>query len=238
MGSMASTWRAAADTLVSDLRHVFADRLRSVVAYGPHIEGVNEAPLTCLALVESIGLADLEACARVAPEWERRRLATPLILPHEEFRRSLDAFPLEYGEIIRAHQLVYGPNPFDGMTIAREDLRRACETQVKSHLVHLREGFMESGNRAQRVAELVTASAAAFAALLRQVERLRGGGTARRDDATLEGARAAGLPEGVVRDVLSLEHPRAVPTADAARLFPDYLTAVEQLARAIDTWRE
>jgi hypothetical protein len=237
MDSMTSTWRGAADTLVSDLRHVFAGRLRSVVAYGPHIEGVNEAPLTCLALVESLQLADLEACARVAAEWEHRRLATPLILPDEEFRRSLDAFPLEYGEIIRAHQLVYGSDPFDGATIAREDLRRACETQIKSHLLHLREGFMESGNRPQRVAELVTASAPAFAALLRQVARLSGGSTAGRSDATLEGARAAGLSAGVVRDVLSLEHPGSLPTADAARLFPEYLKAVEQLARAIDTWR-
>jgi hypothetical protein len=26
-------------------------------------------------------------------------------------------------------------------------------------------------------------------------------------------------------------------TTDAARLFPDYLAAVEQLARFVDTWR-
>ena len=149
---MTSTWRAAAETLVSDLRHVFAGRLRSVVAYGPHIEGVDEAPLTCLALVESLSVSDLEACARVEPEWERRRLATPLMVPEDEFRRSLDAFPLEYGEIVRAHERVFGPDPFDGVEIRREDLRRACETQVKSHLVHLREGFIESGNRPQRVA--------------------------------------------------------------------------------------
>src|SRR5918999_6038435 len=125
------TWRAAAETLVSDLRHVFAGRLRSVLAYGPHIEGVEEAPLTCLALVESLSVSDLEACARVEPEWERRRLATPLVLVADEFRRSLDAFPLEYGEILRAHERVFGKDPFDGIPIAREDLRRGCERQGK-----------------------------------------------------------------------------------------------------------
>ena len=231
------TWRVAAETLVSDLRHVFAGRLRSVLAYGPHIEGVEEAPLTCLALVESLSVSDLEACARVEPEWERRRLATPLLVPEDEFRRSLDAFPLEYGEIIRAHQRVFGEDPFDGVEIPKEDLRRACETQVKSHLVHLREGFIEAGNRPQRVAELVTNSAPAFAALLRHVAQLAGARLTARSEATLEGARAAGIPEGVVRDVLALERPSNVPTADAARLFPQYLAAVEQLAKAIDTWR-
>src|SRR5688572_2981566 len=99
MRSMA-TWRSAAETLVSDLRHVFAGRLRSVVAYGPHIDGADHEPLTCLALVETLGLSDLEACARLESDWARRRVATPLILPEEEFRRSLDAFPLEYGEIV------------------------------------------------------------------------------------------------------------------------------------------
>ena len=230
-------WRHAAETLVGDLRRVFAGRLRSVVAYGPRIEGDEEAPLTCLALVQSLGFADLEACAQLASGWERRDLATPLILPEEEFRRSLDAFPLEYGEIVRAHERVFGDDPFDGVPIAREDLRRACETQVKSHLLHLREEFMESGNRPAQVAALVAASAPAFAALLRNIARLNGSAAAGRTDATLEGARTAGVDEGVVRDVLALERPGNLPTTDAARLFPQYLHAVEQLARAVDTWR-
>jgi hypothetical protein len=234
---MSSPWRAAAAVLVSDLQRVFAGRLHAVVAYGPQLDGVNDAPLTCLALVESLGIGDLEACARQATHWRRHALAIPLILRDEEFRRSLDAFPLEYGEIIRAHERVFGPDPFEGASISPADLRRACETQVKSHLLHLREGFLESGGRPQAVADLVTASAPAFAALLRNVASLNGVPAAGRTDATREGARAAGLSQGVISDVLALEGQRAVPTTDAARLFPEYLAAVEQLARAIDTWR-
>jgi hypothetical protein len=234
---MTSSWKSAAGTLVSDLQRVFAGRLRSVVAYGPCVEGIDDAPLTCLALVESLGLSDLEACAGVAGAWERRHLATPLILPEDEFRRSLDAFPLEYGEILRAHQRVFGDDPCAGVAIAREDLRRACETQIKSHLVHLREGFVEAGNRPQRVAELVAASAAGFSALLRQVAQLSGATVTTRAEATLEGARAAGVADGVVRDLVTLERGGKIPTADAARLFPEYLSAVEQLARAVDSWR-
>ena len=235
---MASTsWRATADTLVTDLRHVFADRLRSVVAYGPSMDGADEAPLTCLVLVGSLGFSDLEACARIAPEWGRRHLATPLILPEDEFRRSLDAFPLEYGEILRAHARVFGDDPFDGMRLAHEDLRRACETQVKSHLLHLREAFIESGNKPARVADLVIASAPAFAALLRNVGRLTGAAATARTDATVDGARAAGIADPIVRDVLALERPGNINATDAARLFPEYLKAVEQLARTVDTWR-
>lgn len=230
-------WRHAAAALVTDLRRVFADRLRCLVAYGPKIEHAGDGPLICLALVESLTIADLEACAAMASGWDRHGLATPLILPDQEFRRSLDAFPLEYGEIIRAHERIFGDDPFEQATIAHEDLRRACEAQIKSHLVHLREGFIEAAGQPKAIGDLVTASAPAFAALLRHVAHLCGCPATGRTEATREGARTAGLQDAVVSEMLALEQRSAIPTTDAARLFPTYLAAVEQLTRFIDTWR-
>lgn len=227
----------AAESLAADLRSIFADRLKSIVAYGSHLDGDLEAPLTCLALVTSLGADDLQACASHARRWARSHLATPLLLTEHEFRRSLDAFPLEYGEIIRSHVRVAGDNPFAGLEIAEADLRRACETKIKSHLVHLREGYIESGGRPGRVAELVTASAPGFTALLRNVARLNGVHSSDRADATRQGARAAGLPEHVVAAMLALDQKPATAGVDAARLFPEYLAATEQLARTVDAWR-
>ena len=226
-----------ASQLALDLRSVFGDRLISVAAYGPHLEGHTEAPITCLAIVATLTLADLEACARFMHHWSRTGVATPLILPEDEFRRSLDAFPLEYGEIIRAHYRIFGRDPFAGVAITEEDLRRACETQIKSHLVHLRQGFLQTGSKPSNIAELVAASAPAFAALLRNVARLNGVNSSDRMQTTREGARRAGLPEGIVSEIMALEHAAAIPTGDPARLFPEYLAAVEQLARAVDNWR-
>jgi hypothetical protein len=231
------TSQTATTALIADLHNVFGDRLRSVVAYGPHLDGTTNAPLTCLALVDSLSAGDLEACARSATRWHRGGLATPLMLTTTEFRSSLDAFPLEYGEIIRAHARVYGPDPFDGVTIAPDDERRACETQIKSHLLHLREGFLEAAGDPTAVAGLVARSVPAFTALLRHVAWLNGAAVVGRVDAAREGAREAGLDEGLVGDLLALEQRSGVPASDPARLFPQYLAAVEQLARAIDAWR-
>jgi hypothetical protein len=234
---MSSSWKAAAESLASDLHHVFNDRLRSVVAYGAHLEGDADAPVTCLALVSSLTTEDLEGCAKLSSRWERSRVATPLILPESEFRRSLDAFPLEYGEIIRAHERVFGDSPFLDIVIATDDLRRACETQIKSHLVHLREAYIESGGKPNAVASLVKASAPAFTALLRNVARLTGVLTSDRVEATRLGAQAVRLSEQLVADLLSLEQSSGMVAVDAARLFPEYLAASEQLAHAVDTWR-
>jgi hypothetical protein len=231
---MATAAAEKAGTLLSDLRRIFSDRLRSLVAYGDHADG---APLHCLALVSSLDTVDLDTCARAVHGWHRHGLATPLILPEPEFRRSLDAFPLEYSEMIRTHVEVYGPDPFAGAAIARDDLRRAIETQVKSHLLHLREEYIEAGGRLQDIAELVQASAAGFAALLRNVAHLHGVTGSDRQMVTLEGARLASLHAATVDAVLVLEHPSGLASTDPARLFPEYLRAVEQLAMFVDTWR-
>ena len=237
MTPMTAPWKTTAESLAADLRNVFGDRLRAVVAFGPLVEGIANAPLTCLALVGSLTAEDLQACARFAHRWQRAHIATPLMLPEQEFMRSLDTFPLEYGEIIRAHARVYGEDPFATATIAHEDLRRACELQAKSHLVHLREAYVETGGRPAAIAELVTTSAPAFASLLRNVARLNGVHISDRAAVTRAGAVAVGVPEGLVTDMLNLEHQPGVPVADPSRLFPEYLAAVEQLARAVDTWR-
>jgi hypothetical protein len=250
---MSATWRGAADYLLADLRIVFRDRLRSLCVYGPHADGEGATgPISCLAIVSSLTSLDLEACGRAVHSWHRQNIATPLILPEHEFARSLDAFPLEYSEMQRAHAAVYGTDPFVTIAIAPEDLRRACETQVKSLLLHLREEYMEAAGRPAAVAELVQVSAPGFAALLRNVARLRGGalpasaGThpmaaeaapPSRAAATREGARLASVEDRIVGEVLALEQPRGMTSTDAARLFPEYLAAVEQLARFVDTWR-
>lgn len=234
---MKDSWRHAAQRVATELSAVFGSRLRSVVAYGAHLDGQTDAPVNCLALVDSLSIADLDGCASRWAGWRRGGIATPLILPVDEFRQSLDAFPLEYGEILRAHHTVFGQDILGDVTIAPADLRRACEAQVKSHVLHLRESYVETGGQPTAIADLVKASAPAFGALLRNVARLSGVNSSSRMDAALEGARIAGLPERLVGDVLSLERPASIPQSDPARLFPVYLAAVEQLARAVDIWR-
>ena len=233
---MSDSWRTAAAALVGDLRGIFGQRLGSVLAYGGPLEGKGDARLTSLVLVSNLSVSDLEGCARRRPHWERGAIATPLLLPADEFRRSLDAFPLEFTEIMRAHERLFGDDPFAGLSIPRESLRAACETQVKSHLLHLREGFIETGSSPAAIGRLVAASAPAFTALLRNVARLNDVTTSDRMEATRAGARASGVPDTLVSDLLALEHTTDLPTSDPARLFPGYLDALEQLARVVDTW--
>lgn len=216
-----------------DLQQIFGDRLEAFLAYGQ--AGASPAP--SVALVRTLTADDLAACAARASAWHRGGSATPLLLTSNEFAGSLDAFPIEYGEIIDTHRLLFGRDPFAGLSIRTDDLRRACEVQVKSHLLHMRENFVECGGRPSAVASLVTESAPAFALLLRRLAQLDGYPAATPADLGAFAAQRPGLDPRVVGDVLALGVGTASAGVDAARLFPGYLAAVEQLAHFIDTWK-
>ena len=219
------------DTLVADLRRIFGNRLEAVVAYG----GVPPDWSRSLALVGSLTMDDLAALAAAAPTWHGRGIATPLVLPGREFAQSLDAFPVEYGEIIDTHAVLVGDDPFAGVEIAPRDLRRALENRIASHLLHLRENFVELGGRPALVDALVRESAPGFQALLRRMARLDGSAVGAPTALAQWASARAGLDVRVVSDLLALANEPA-PAVDAVRLFPEYLDTVEALLHVIDRW--
>ena len=109
--------------------------------------------------------------------------------------------------------------------------------QVKGHLLHLREDFVECGGRPAAVAALVVDSAPAFALLLRRLARLDGHAAATPVDLGMYAERRPKLDPRVVGDVLALSSGASATGVDPARLFPAYLAAVERLAQFIDTWK-
>lgn len=209
----------ALTALARDLSGIFGARLRSLVAYGRG-DLARPAPMATLAIVDQLSADDLRACADRVATWHEADLATPLVLGAREFRRSLDAFPFEFGAILDDYTVVVGPDPLEGLRVDPADLRRACEVQARSHLLHLREGYIETQGRSDALAALVLQSAAPLAALLKILGRLNGG-----------------LPvDGVLARVAQLDPRRALPADEARRLFPDYLKAVEHLTNTIDRW--
>ncbi len=232
---MSTPWEAQAHSLVHDLQGVFTARLVSVVLYGDILDERAPATVRSLVLVSRLAHDDLHACARLVGQWRRDGIDAPLLLPVDEFTRSIDAFPLEYADMLARHVPVFGPDPFAGIAIAATDIRRACERQVASHLLHLREGYLETAGHPLAIAHLVAASAPSLGAILRNLASLTGRSGATHVEVAIAGAQALGVSDQVVSQVLSLDG--AAPSADGARLFEPYLATVERLAHAVDAWQ-
>ena len=222
---------AAVQTLDRALREIFGARFQSLVRYGP-----THAPIHTLATVDTLSGDDLRACAARIEAWHDAGLATPLLVAAQEFERALDVFPLEFGAIIADHVVVSGGSPFASMTVDAADIRRACEVQARSHLLHLREGFVETRNRGDALADLVVRSAPAFAALLTSVARLEGRASNDAAAAARHAERVLGLAGSILSEIVERVDGHEISSKEAERLFPAYLEAVEKLVSYVDGW--
>ena len=232
--------RRAADQLAEDLRQIFGAGLAALVVFGPHAPDEHEhvtadegEPVYTLALIARLDFAHLEACAARQRRWTRLGLATPVLMPEDDFARALDAFPLEFGAIINRHAVIVGRDPVGELRVRPDDLRRACEVQARSHVLHLREGYIESAGDPSALQRLVADSAPALAGLLANLALLDGRATGDAPALARHAGEIAGVSSSVFAAVLTGSSAR-VPTADGARLFPDYLAAMEALTAAID----
>ncbi len=219
-------------TLERDLREVFDARLQSLVVY----RAAGESGVPTLAVVADLTADDLRACADRAAGWHDAGLATPLLLAAGEFGRSLDAFPFEFGAIIADHTVVAGADPFAGLAVDVAHLRHACEVQARSHLLHLREGYIESRGRSDLIADLVMRSAAPLGALVQSVARLHGEEHADAAAAAAIVETGIGLAPGSLASVVTFAPGQPLSGAAAKRLFPGHLDAVERLVKYVDQW--
>jgi hypothetical protein len=233
--------RQAVTALTRDLGRVFGGRLESLVVYSGHD---GDGALHSLALIDALSFRDLTACLPLAESWHRLRLAVPLMLSRDELRRTVDIFPLEYAAIIATHAVIVGRSPFEGVTIPAEDLRRACEAQAKSHLIHLREAFLESHGEARAVAALISASAPSFRAILTNLARLPDAGARAADSIELSDEALADMAEArigvhaaLVRDVLSSATTGQSSIAEPSALLARYIEAAQRVWEYVDRWR-
>lgn len=231
--------RAALDALASDLLAIFGARLRSLSAYD--LDRPEHGDTHTIALVDHLSFDDLAACAPRTRGWLNRGLAVPLILHADEFARSLDVFPLEYGAIIADHVVVYGEDLLSGVSVSEQDRRRGCELQAKSHLIHLRESFLETHGEPRAVARMIEASAESFRRLLDNLVVLvrpaaeRAAGHANLAD---DAERFIGVPASLTRDVLTAGTVGSQTTiADPTALLARYIDAVEDIWAFVDRWK-
>jgi hypothetical protein len=190
------------DTLASDLKEIFGERLCMIAAFSSNAH-------TC-AVVQTLTLDDLDRCAALDHKWKKLGLASPLFVLETELVRARDAFPLEFSEIIATRRLLFGTDVFEGVSVPKVDLRRACEVQARGHVLHLREGYIEAAGDRKAVDTLVSAAIPSFRALVTNVARLDGI-----------------APKALVTQ-LNLEN--------FENGFPEALQAAERLADYVDRW--
>ncbi len=236
MPQFSAAQQRAIDALARDLDETFGPRLHSLVAYpGNQADGSVHS----CAIVDNLVFRDLVACLPTTENWHQRGVAVPLMLATGELERTVDIFPLEYASILADYVVVRGGDPFKGMAIALEDIRRATEGQAKSHLIHLREAFLESHGETTRIARLIASSAAPLRALLTHISRLVESTAGPLPDEALAAMveRRMGVPAATVREVLKSSSGGHSAIPDPSALLAHYVDAAQKIWQFVDGWR-
>ena len=227
------------DELVAQLKDAYGPTLRSVVLYGSAVAGehiAKKSDYNILVVLDLVPLDRLAAVGAVLKAWGEAGNPPPMMFTDAEWKSSADVFPMEYADILERHRVLYGPDPCDGIAVARSDLRLQVEQQTLGKLLHLRRRAMAAGVDEKAQLGLLEASLSAIMVVFRGVCRLNGEAPPQdytelsRSVARMAGFDAAPFERVVhhVRGSAKLER------GDARGVLGGYLAGMETLVAYLD----
>ena len=227
------------DDLVTQLRAAYGARLNSVVLFGSAAAGEHipkRSDYNVLLLLNEIDASTLASASAVARAWSDAGNPPPMTMTVDEWKGSVDVFPMEYADILDRHRVLYGTPPFDGVSVSMNDLRLQLENQAMGKLLQLRQGALLAGTDGKRQAELVAASLSTMMVLFRAVLRLKGE-KPDTDNAVL--AQRVGTLAGFdaapfVRAVEHVRGERKLESSEAGAVLAGYLAGMRRFQRYLD----
>ena len=223
---------------VSELRDRFAEQLEGVLLYGSAIRGEflpGRSNLNILLLVSSYNSAVLKQYSAVHRQWSREQIVIPLFLTEEELRISAAVFPLEFLEIQEQHRVLGGRDPFIGFHVQTDRLRETVIQGFMSHLLRLRQRFVEGSGADEATAILLSLSITSILPLLRGTQRLLDRPVLFHSEAVIKDvAEQLTLDLQGMLDILLLKRGQISPGRhEMPRLFDRYLQTTTLLTRAV-----
>jgi hypothetical protein len=226
-------------SFAAELAEVYGAALRSVVLYGSAARGEHRAgasDLNILVLLDDAGPEALRRGAPLAGRWAAGGNPPPLVLSRDEWARSADVFAIEYADIRDAHRVLAGADPFEGVQVERDDLRRQCERELKGKNIQLRERYLLLADRPEELGRVFAQSLSTFLVLFRTVLRLAGETVPRDPEQVVRRTAVhAGFAPEPVLELVAARAAGGSPRLDAVDpIAVGYLDAVARVVEYVD----
>lgn len=222
-----------------EMKFLFAKDIISIMLYGS-AAGDNFDPersdINFLIVFSKIDMDILRKYTGVSMKWQKKRVATPLMFTEDYILNSADVFPIEFLELKENHILIYGKDILKDLTVDLKNLKLQVEEQLKGKLLHLRGGFLDSGEKKGYLERLLTSSLIAFVPIFRNVLRLMEKGVpVSRGTLFRDFCSEVGLDERPFFRVWDLKGGRAkLSKEEVITLFGEYLSQIERLVEKVD----
>ncbi len=229
------------EEFTNEVKQLFDKELKSIILYGSGARGEyqpKKSDINFLVVLTKDGIGQLAKAMSLTKKWAKQNVATPLFLTEGYIHSSLDAFPIEFLNMKKYHQVVYGNDPLESLDIAEKDLRLRCEEQVKGKLLHLREDFLLTRGKKRLLEQLISITVPTFVSIftalldLKKVEVP----TLKRE-VFLKTADEFELDRSVFERVINVREKQVKLDKSALlHLTEQYIEQIRRLANIVDQW--
>ncbi len=225
--------------LVSRLLATERENLLSVVVYGSAVAmpgNARKSDYQLLIITRQLTAANLRHLRAALQWWTAQGFALPVFFAANEFKASLDVFPIEFRQMKRAYKVLHGEDLLAGVEISQANLRHETEFELRGKLLRLRSLSIQAGGSASDLTKLMTESIVSFVRFLRPLLELLGEEPPLGRLATVKhlGERLKIDTSPLTRVLHLRDEPKELMEIEAQDLFASYLNCLTHLVEAVD----
>ena len=162
------------EQFTESVRNALAGRLVSLVAFGSSVRRGTGDSVDTLVICDRVDTGLLTALAAAGRVWIKKGHPAPLVFGEVEWKESADAFAIEFSDLKAHHRVLAGRDPWAGVTVSAEHIRRQLEHELRGKVVRLRQAFVAASGDPALLGQALTASVTGFLTMLRALLRLLG----------------------------------------------------------------
>jgi predicted nucleotidyltransferase len=162
---------------VQDARAGLGDALRSIVLFGSAAEN-RIRPTSDVNVVVVLSAFEQAGIERLRPMLEQAHAAIRLEvlwLLEPEVAAAAEAFAVKFGDIVRRHRVLHGPDPFAGLAISRQATIARLRQVLLNQLLRLRASYAVDGGHEDRLALRIADAAGPLRVSAAEILELEGG---------------------------------------------------------------
>ncbi len=227
------------EPFADELLQIEPANIIAVIVYGS-ATGVNfikgRSNINLLIVLRQLGFIHLKGYQKLIYKAKKKKIVAPLFLTKEHILSSLDVFPIEFWEMKDNYVIIYGEDVFSDIYIDPADLRMQCERELKSRLIHIRQGYLEAAEKSGWLKLLLEESLSSVLPIMRNIIRLYGKRPPVKKEDIIERIKVEfNLSDSPFLDILKLKEKNKPPSKEILEaILNDYLQQIQQLAKVVD----
>ena len=224
---------------VGRLQKAAGTNLETVILYGSAASGdfhPEYSDVNLLCILRELSYASLEAMAPAIEWWSRQKHRAPLLMSHEELKRSADVFAIELMDIQEHHRVLLGEDVLKSLQVPTHLHHAQLEYELREKLILLRQRLLLAAGNRNATWDVLLRALPTFATLFRHTLIAQGDAAPdNKREAVKKLAARLGFDGSVFEQALDVrEHKLDPKKLDVRNIASRFLAAVEQVTAAVD----